>query len=106
MAYRDREQEREYGRRWRAANREQDRRLIRDGTITLDRFCEMFAAQSGLCASCSITLQESRGTHIDHDHVTGKVRGLLCGGCNSGIGLMRESPAVLRAAADYLERQS
>ncbi len=42
---------------------------------------------------------------VDHCHDSVKVRGLLCGGCNSGLGLFKECPAALRAAADYLESQ-
>jgi hypothetical protein len=42
--------------------------------------------------------------HIDHSHVTQYVRGLLCGKCNLAIGLMKDSPAILRSAALYLEQ--
>ena len=40
---------------------------------------------------------------IDHNHETGKVRALLCGPCNVALGGFRESPTLLRAAAEYIE---
>jgi len=58
-------------------------------------------AQFGLCDSCG-TL--SAGLHIDHDHNSGKARGMLCGGCNLALGHMKDSPERLRAGAAYLER--
>jgi hypothetical protein len=51
------------------------------------------------CAICKRV-----GNHLDHDHTTGAVRGLLCGDCNRGIGLFHDDPECLRVAADYLER--
>jgi len=71
----------------------------------------LLAAQHGACAACGITEGSPRsGTrerywlHIDHDHETGEIRGLLCYRCNNGIGLLG-SPKALRQAADYLERK-
>jgi hypothetical protein len=44
-----------------------------------------------------------RNLHIDHDHETGEVRGLLCYSCNVALGASREDPARLRALADFIE---
>ena len=54
-----------------------------------------------VCAICGAT---DKRFHVDHDHTTGHVRGLLCGPCNQTLGLMQDEPARLRAAAAYLER--
>ncbi|QOC59453.1 endonuclease VII [Microbacterium phage AnnaLie] len=54
-----------------------------------------------VCAVCGAT---HKRFHVDHDHATGQVRGLLCGPCNQTLGLMQDDPARLRAAAAYLER--
>ncbi len=45
----------------------------------------------------------SRGLHFDHDHRTGAFRGWLCHRCNMALGLLDDSPATLRALADYLQ---
>lgn len=42
--------------------------------------------------------------HIDHDHNTGEVRGCLCHGCNTGLGLLKEDPDRIRALAAYIEQ--
>jgi len=60
----------------------------------------MLEAQGGLCAVC----RAAPAAHVDHDHATGTVRELLCFNCNGGLGQFRDDPAVLRAAADYVER--
>jgi hypothetical protein len=61
---------------------------------------KMLLRQAGLCAICESLMSPH---HIDHDHATGRVRALLCGNCNSGIGLLQDSPEIIRAAAEYIE---
>lgn len=72
--------------------------------IDLEAFNLMVEMQGGKCAICHEPFQTGKGTHVDHDHATGKVRGLLCSKHNMGIGYFQDSPALLRAAAGYLER--
>lgn len=70
------------------------------------------ARQGGGCAICGGQSTDGPSLHVDHDHsccpgsrTCGKcIRGLLCNGCNIAIGYMRDDPARLRAAADYLDR--
>lgn len=82
--------------------------------ISIDDYERMVFEQGGACAICGGTPEigmaktGTRRKHsrlcVDHDHTTGKVRGLLCHGCNVGIGLMRDSTENLRRAAAYLDR--
>jgi recombination endonuclease VII len=64
---------------------------------------EADAALGYVCGICDKPVHGSL-RHIDHDHITGKVRGVLCGHCNTGLGQFKDSPITLRAAALYLER--
>lgn len=60
------------------------------------------AAQGGACAVCgTVTV-----LHVDHDHETERVRGLLCLNCNQGLGKFKDSVAVLTSAASYLRQRS
>ena len=72
--------------------------------VTPERFADMLAEQDERCAICRKTFKDARDTHIDHDHATGAVRDLLCGNCNPGLGKFLDDPALLRAAADYLDK--
>ncbi|MFA1547181.1 endonuclease VII domain-containing protein [Actinomadura chokoriensis] len=58
----------------------------------------LLSVQGGMCAVCWSAPAE----HVDHDHVTGVVRGMACGGCNAGMGQLGDDPTSLRRAADYL----
>lgn len=98
----DPEKHNEQCRSWHARNRKRSAELkikSRYG-LTFDQVEAMRAAQGGACAVC----KRLRKLVVDHDHVTGKVRGLLCNGCNTVLGKMGDDPAMLRAAAAYLER--
>lgn len=70
--------------------------------IGLHAYQLMYADQEGRCAICRAEKDPTRLV-IDHNHKTGKIRGLLCGACNTGIGLLKDSPDVLEAAMQYLE---
>lgn len=61
-----------------------------------------YEAQGGKCKICGAEPKTQRGLHVDHCHKTGVVRGLLCHGCNTGIGAMKENPEILQNAIDYL----
>ena len=74
------------------------------GKGALDVYRDLFEAQQGVCSICSRP-ENGRYKHlsIDHDHDTGKIRGLLCNNCNRGLGLLKDSPELLRKAARYVE---
>jgi hypothetical protein len=75
--------------------------------ITLEQYNELFNNQKGLCLGCyRHQSQLSKRLAVDHDHKSGKIRGLLCFRCNSSLGRTLESPETLRRLADYLERNA
>lgn len=73
--------------------------------VSLEQYEAMMAAQGGVCAICGTSDWPGKDNrpHVDHCHETGKVRGILCGPCNNGLGNFGDDPARLRAAAAYLE---
>ena len=63
----------------------------------------IWQSQGRACAICRKDLEfPSKTFHVDHDHATGRVRGVLCSSCNRGIGYLQENPEILRRAAEYL----
>lgn len=68
--------------------------------FTYDIYDRMFKDQGGVCAIC----KESDGVrlHMDHDHKTLVIRGLLCGKCNRGIGMFNDCPELMIYAAEYV----
>jgi hypothetical protein len=76
--------------------------LKRKFGLTPDEFDELLELQDGGCAICGELPSERVSLHVDHDHVTGEVRGILCMRCNNALGLFREDPDLLTEAAHYL----
>lgn len=70
--------------------------------ITIADYDEMLARQQGVCAVCH-RAPGKKALAVDHNHATGKVRSLLCHGCNTAIGLLDENPERCRLVAQYLE---
>ncbi len=61
----------------------------------------MYLLQEGKCKGCD--KESNRTLNVDHDHETGKIRGLLCGNCNRGIGLLGDNIETLQNLIKYLE---
>lgn len=72
--------------------------------LNADVYQNMMDAQGSACAICRGTEASGKHLAVDHCHSTGRVRGLLCSSCNQTLGKMKDSPALLRAAASYLEK--
>lgn len=104
-------------RRWRLANQEKVRasdrarrskapRVSRYG-LTAEGYSALLAEQRNGCAICGrVEGWSGRRLSIDHDHLTGQVRGLLCSGCNAGIGHFMDNQDLLASAIAYLQRWS
>lgn len=70
--------------------------------ITLEQRVSMLEGQGYQCDICFVEIDDR--AHTDHDHKTGKVRGILCTNCNRALGHFQEDTDILQAAMDYLER--
>ena len=81
------------------------------GPTAADDYEKFHALQNGLCAVCSLpeTRPGSRGgvspLVIDHDHATGRIRGLLCNACNQALGQLQENPDRIQALLSYVEER-
>lgn len=110
-----------YGRNWKSRNRPQTRKAGRDRYagrkeqqafyalgkkygLSKTAYDNMYEAQQGVCALCGHPQANGSRLRVDHCHMSGRVRQLLCNKCNSGMGMLRESPDLLRKAAEYIER--
>ena len=98
---------------WRKNNpevkRQQVRRFIlRKHGLSEVEYFKLFQKQSGCCAICKLPESKKRAGRIvelaiDHNHINGKIRGLLCSKCNTALGLLNDSIELILAAGIYLE---
>jgi hypothetical protein len=74
--------------------------------ISFDDYLNLIKSQNGNCQICKSVLIAGKNTHLDHCHTTGKIRGVLCGKCNTGIGQFNDSLELLKSALKYLKKYS
>lgn len=99
-----------YKRKWYVDNRVEIRSKSREKKygITREQFDKILLEQNGVCRIClkAETMKNGHNTimslAVDHNHETGKVRGLLCINCNQGIGKFKDNPVLLQRALEYL----
>jgi hypothetical protein len=72
--------------------------------LTLEQYDALFENQGSRCAICACTEPRGNKWVVDHCHDTGKVRGITCNSCNTGMGGFADTAALLRKAADYLDQ--
>jgi hypothetical protein len=97
---------------WKAQHpryREQDK--LKKFGLTVEEYDQMMERQGKVCAICNrpphVVMNGSvKRLAVDHDHATGRVRGLLCDHCNRGMGLLRDSVETLKKAVEYLRNYS
>ena len=82
---------------------EQD--LRRHYGLSVSDYDQMLTSQNHCCGCCGRHKSEfKRGLHVDHNHITGQIRGLLCTRCNPGIGYFEDSIEKLELAITYLKK--
>ena len=82
-----------------------DYHLRRSFGLSLADYQKMFDEQQGVCKICNESDINNKKLAVDHCHTTGKIRGLLCGSCNRGLGYFRDNEDLLIKAATYLKEQ-
>jgi len=80
--------------------------LRRNYNITLEDYNKLFSNQEGKCAICGIPQSELKNKlGVDHNHTTGKVRGLLCNKCNLSLGNIKDDIKILLNMINYLKKE-
>lgn len=75
--------------------------------MTIERYNLLLVEQNYCCAVCNIPQEElSRKLDVDHDHYTGKVRGLLCPNCNQALGRLKNNPNIITNLLNYVRKNT
>lgn len=86
-------------------DRVESNRLSKLYGITTETYREILESQDFACAICAyVPSSGDKALHVDHNHKTGNVRGLLCHRCNSALGFLRDSEEVCLSTLKYLRR--
>jgi hypothetical protein len=86
---------------------QRERNLQNGFGIGIKEYNEMLELQNGCCAICGVnSCASGRNFAVDHNHQTGKIRGLLCKFCNTALGQFKDDTTVLQKAIQYLEREN
>jgi hypothetical protein len=80
------------------------RKKLKSLGITEEKYNEIFESQNFVCAICKKEKDAVRDWHLDHNHNTGFVRGILCPQCNVMLGFAKDDSNTLRNAIEYLEK--
>lgn len=96
----------EYYQKNKVTRKEYNRKnLIKQYGITLEEYDKILLEQGNKCKICGKSKEDSKvSLCVDHNHVTGKIRGLLCISCNTALGGFKDNINILRKAIEYLER--
>ena len=85
-------------------SKKRDTQYLNRYGISLKEYERLLEDQNSRCCICNTSQPGGKGTfHVDHDHATGTVRGLLCHACNLGLGLFRDDTKLLIQAVSYLQ---
>jgi len=108
MPYKDKEKRREWWERYKKAHKEEIKnyKLKRDHGLSLDEFNLLLEVQGYSCAICGTTEWRGRYPYVDHDHKTGRIRGLLCKRCNLVLGEINDDVYVVDKMREYLLKTS
>ena len=91
------------------AQQSRNSHLKRKFGLTQTDFDAMLAAQGGVCGNDKCKSPEPGGMgafHVDHDHLTGKIRALLCSRCNTMLGMVDDNPEIIQGLIDYLKEHN
>jgi hypothetical protein len=89
------------------SDRRRDRVLMRLFGITLAQYNQLKESQSDCCVICEIHYSKlKQALNVDHCHVTGNIRGLLCASCNMALGLLKDDFRLLKKSIEYLQKES
>lgn len=98
------------GKKWKDDNRDRHLEIVKAGHlkkkygITLKDFHSIMKVQGDVCAICRRSLDGGKASHIDHNHITNEIRGILCSKCNTAIGLLDEDENIIWNLLEYLKK--